>query len=69
MEKNYKTCNKCKYDYSRHCTSDDTCRYCELYDDYCNGHCKCLSINDGEDCPYFVEAEEVDNNDSCSSNC
>ena len=65
MEKSYDTCDECKYDYLRHCTSDDSCRYCELYD----GHCKCLSINYGEDCPYFVKAEEVDNNGSCTSNC
>lgn len=65
MEKNYETCAKCKYDYLLHCVNN-TCPYCELYD----GHCKCVSINYGEDCPYFVEVEEVDNvKDSCSSNC
>ena len=55
MEKSYETCDKCKYDYLAHCANG--CRYCELYD----GYCKCVFINDGEDCPYFVEAEETDN--------
>lgn len=67
MEKSYETCEKCKYDYLPHC-ANNSCVYCELYD----GHCKCVSINYGEDCPYFVKfvkAEEVDDNDGCSSNC
>lgn len=55
MEKNYDTCAKCKYDDIRHCANNG-CAHCELYD----GHCKCVLINDGEDCPYFVGVEEVD---------
>lgn len=57
MEKNYDTCEKCKYDYLGHC-SNTNCNYCELYD----GHCKCATILFGEDCPYFVKAEEVNYN-------
>lgn len=63
MEKSYETCAKCKYDDVRHCANNG-CAHCELYD----GHCRCVLINYGEDCPYFVKAEEVNDNDSCSSN-
>lgn len=57
MLKTCENCKKCKYYYRRHCVNAASCQGCEMYD----GHCKCVSIYYGEDCPYFVKAEEVDN--------
>ena len=69
MLKTHENCKKCKYRYRRHCantTSCLDCEMCEIYDVHskclCKCLCKCLTIYYGEDCPYFVEIEE-DNND------
>ena len=64
MEKNYFTCLKCKYDYSNHCKYIADCGDCEMCGNDYDGkgfYCKCALILHGEDCPYFVKVEEVDN--------
>lgn len=66
MEKTVEACIKCKYAIHRYCINK-RCDDCEMKDKELNV-CKCASINYDEYCPYFVKAEEVDNNGSCSSN-
>ena len=63
MEKNYFNCLKCKYNYSNHCKYTDCgdCEMCGMIMTVKGSYCKCTTIHYGEDCPYFVKAEEADN--------
>lgn len=63
MPKKPKICWSCKHD-----ISVDSCRYIRCHDCTCylakpvegmNGqlvYCKCLTVKDGEECPYYEEA-------------
>ena len=52
-----KDCNYCKFDIWSKCKYHP-CKDCENY--YCKDGkygCKCLEINNGEECPYFKEVK------------
>lgn len=64
MLKTCENCKKCKYYYHRHCANTASCldcEMCEIHDVHSKRLCKCISIYYGEDCPYFMKAEEADN--------
>lgn len=58
MKKSPQTCRRCKY-FIQECMGK-SCKDCSMYLDTA-GHCKCVEIRNGQDCPYFEPtAEEVD---------
>lgn len=59
MEKTIEACIKCKYALRTWCINK-RCEDCEIRDKE-HDICVCALINDDEDCPYFVKAEDTDN--------
>lgn len=51
-------CKICKYDvYGVYCSSHtDNCRSCEHKDEI--GHCKCMTVLYGKECPYYAVRED-----------
>lgn len=56
MEKSPWTCQRCKYNLVQDCMGK-SCKDCPMYLDK-TGHCKCVEIRNGQDCPYFEPVEE-----------
>ena len=48
-------CSKCVHDDDNECGSIESCYQCKAK--YGWDRCKCMSVNSGEPCPYFKEAE------------
>ena len=61
MIKNYDNCYSCYYSLGREFCANSKCPTCEMniFDEDNNKHrCKCNTIRNGEDCPYYKEADD-----------
>lgn len=56
MVKNYDNCSICMWDLSHVCDTYESCNSCPNTGDY--GKCKCTTIYDGEECPYYVHCSD-----------
>lgn len=55
MVKNDDNCSKCKYDIYNDSCRLVSCTWCKNFGDTAHT-CNCLTVEDGEECPYFVES-------------